>query len=110
MSHDEVLKDMVNKINKVGLEKVTRHAATSGFNTIDISPRYLKTSKDPKSYERLIDGLKNAVGAAEISRLGWPEGPKGGGSLFNDKGAIHVEIRQSVTYDVNENPGPTMFA
>ena len=109
-SHDEILKDMINKIDKVGLEHVTKHAAKSGLNTIDISPRYLRTSKDPKSYDRLINGLKNAVRASEISRLGWPEGPKSSGHLFNDEGAIHVEISQSTVYDINEKPGPTMLA
>lgn len=104
-TRNEIVAGMIGQIDQVGFDHVTKQAPGSGLNTIDISATYLNSSKDPESYDRFVQGLKDAVASFEVSRFGWPEGPVGAGRLFNDKGCPHGEIRQPATGNGIVNPG-----
>jgi hypothetical protein len=108
-SEAEILAAMEMQINKVGLGKVTHHAAQSGLNTVDLSVKKFAGSGSTGGYHRFIAIAKDFVAGRRIKRCGWPEGPVSTGALFNDKGCIHLEIPQPPIIDDQSKP-TAMFA
>jgi len=94
---------MIKSIHKVGLSKVTKHAAVSGKNTVDISAKRIIAKYGKKSYALFISTIVSYVNQGRVARFGWPDGPKGSGRLFHDGGCLHVEIDQASPVDKLES-------
>lgn len=93
-AEDKVIEKMIETIRSVGLTSVTKHAATSGRNTVDISARRIRKSFGQAGHDRFIDATKAAVADGTVARFGWAGGPKGNGKLFHDGACFHIEVEQ----------------
>jgi hypothetical protein len=60
-SKSEIVKLMTDKINEIGLEKVTRHAPSSTHETFDIAPSSIKNKK------AFVEAIEARVKTGEIS-------------------------------------------
>jgi len=89
---EKVVEAMIRRITAVGLTKVTHHAKQAGYNTVDISSAGMIAKFGDADYGRFIKMVQSFVARGQVSRLGWPEGPKGNGRLFHDGGCIHIEF------------------
>jgi phosphate/sulfate permease len=90
----ETIEAMIAAIDKVGLAKVTKHAAVSGRNTVDVSAKAIARSYGQKGYDAFVAAVKSQVALGRIARFGWPEGPNGSGSFFHDGACFHIEVEQ----------------
>lgn len=92
---DEVIiAEMIKTIEKVGLAKVTKHAAVSGRNTVDISHTQILKTYGKAGYNSFVEAVTSFVFQGRIARFGWREGPVGNGVLFHDGACFHIEIDQ----------------
>lgn len=91
---DAVIEQMIATIQSVGLTRVTKHAAASGRNTVDISASRIRKDHGKTAHAAFIEQVKAAVSGGKVARFGWAGGPKGNGKLFHDGACFHLEIEQ----------------